>query len=136
MAHSNTGEHKRPIEPYEHTGQQRLNNPPAGLVTPETDPDAGPKTYAYDPHLDPQLVWAGKAEHTSFEVPTVSLHVHERIDPLTIMGAVRAKNGETSVQLSLFAQPRENPRFAKPSIFTGTLTIGPTASSPATPSWS
>lgn len=28
----------------------------------------------------PQLVWAGKAEHTSFEVPTVSLHVHERID--------------------------------------------------------
>ena len=30
----------------------------------------------YDPHLDPQLQWAGKAEHTSFEVPTVSLHVH------------------------------------------------------------
>ena len=46
-------------------------------MTPETDPDAGQKkkTYAYDPHLDPQLVWAGKAEHTSFEVPTVSLHV-------------------------------------------------------------
>ena len=29
-------------------------------------------TYEYDPHLDPQLVWAGKAEHTSFEVDTVS----------------------------------------------------------------
>ncbi len=51
-----------------------------GLVTPDTDPDAGAKkTYAYDPHLDPQLQWAGKAEHTSFELPTVSLHVHERI---------------------------------------------------------
>lgn len=31
----------------------------------------------------------GKAEHTSFEVPTVSLHVHERIDPRTIIEAVR-----------------------------------------------
>ena len=43
-----------------------MNNPPVGLVTPETDRDAGKKTYAHDPHLDPQLVWAGKAEHTSF----------------------------------------------------------------------
>ena len=48
--------------------KQRINNPPVGLVTPDTDPDAGQqkKTYAYDPHLDPQLVWAGKAEHASF----------------------------------------------------------------------
>ena len=72
---------KRQIDNYVHTGRERLNNPPVGLVTPDTDKDAGKKTYAYDPHLDPQLVWAGKAEHTSFEVPTVSLHVHERIDP-------------------------------------------------------
>ncbi len=100
---------KRPIETYQHTGEQRLNNPPAGLVTPETDPDAGKKTYAYDPHLDPQLVWAGKAEHTSFEVPTVSLHVHERIDPCTIIEAVRKRNGDVAVQLPLFAQPQENP---------------------------
>ena len=44
----------------------------------------------YDPHLDPQLVWAGKKEHSSFEVPTVSLHVHERIDPSTIIERHRA----------------------------------------------
>ena len=31
----------------------------------------------------------GKKEHTSFDVPTVSLHVHERIDPSTIIEAVR-----------------------------------------------
>jgi adenine-specific DNA-methyltransferase len=69
----------KPIEQYEHRDKQRLNNPPVGLVTPETDPDPeAQKGYAYDPHLDPKLVWAGKAEHTSFEVPTV--HVHERID--------------------------------------------------------
>jgi adenine-specific DNA-methyltransferase len=34
-----------------------------------------------NPPLDPQLIWAGKAEHTSFEVPMVSLHVYEHIDP-------------------------------------------------------
>ena len=64
------------IESYEHRDKERVNNPLAGLVTPQTDPDAGQqkKHYTYDPHLDPQLVWAGKAEHTSFEVPTVSLH--------------------------------------------------------------
>ena len=101
---------KRPIESYDHRDKDRLNNPPVGLVTPETDRDAGRKTYAYDPHLDPQLQWAGKAEHTSFEVPTVSLHVHERIDPRTIIEATRKRNGNGApVQGSLFELPEENP---------------------------
>ena len=76
---------KRAIAAYDHKDQKRPNNPPVGLVTPETDRDLGRKTYAYDPHLDPQLQWAGKAERLSFEVPTVSLHVHERIDARTII---------------------------------------------------
>ena len=99
---------KREVENYTHADKERVNNPPVGLVTPETDKDAGKKTYAHDPHLDPQLVWAGKAEHTSFEVPTVSLHVHERIDPRTIVEAVRKRNG-AGPQRSLFAIPEENP---------------------------
>jgi len=60
---------KRRIEQYDHKGQQRKNNPPVGLVTEATDRDTGKKQYAYDPHLDPTLTWAGKAEHTSFELP-------------------------------------------------------------------
>ena len=96
------------IETYTHPDKERVNNPPVGLVTPDTDKDAGKRTYAYDPHLDPQLQWAGKAEHTSFEVPTVSLHVHERIDPRSIIEAVRKQNSADS-QLSLFATPEENP---------------------------
>ena len=108
MARRGQPEKKRPIESYDHRGEERLNNPPVGLVTPETDRDAGKKSYAYDPHLDPQLQWAGKAEHTSFEVPTVSLHVHERIDPLTIIEATRKRNGGP-VQGSLFELPEENP---------------------------
>ncbi|MGC2170951.1 MAG: DNA methyltransferase [Candidatus Sulfotelmatobacter sp.] len=117
---------KRPIERYEHSDKKRINNPPVGLVTPETDPVAPThKTYDYippvpsvkprqqldyDPHLDPQLVWAGKKEHSSFEVPTVSLHVHERIDPHTIIDAVRKRNGNgLPVQPSLFERREENP---------------------------
>ncbi|MDR4470410.1 MAG: site-specific DNA-methyltransferase [Nitrospira sp.] len=101
---------KRNIETYTHTGKKRANNPPVGLVTPDTDKESGAKkTYAYDPHLDPALQWAGKTEHTSLEVPTVSLHVHERIDPRSIIEAVRKKNGTNFVQGSLFASLEENP---------------------------
>lgn len=100
---------KRPIQQYTHTDKARLNNPPVGLVTPETDQEKPKKKYQYDPHLDPQLVWAGKAEYTSFEVPTVSLHVHERIDPRTIVEAVRKRNGNGGPQMSLFEASRENP---------------------------
>src|SRR3990170_6392367 len=104
------GAGKRRVEQYDHKGQQRKNNPPVGLVTEATDRDAPKKRYAYDPHLDPTLTWAGKAEHASFEVPTVSLHVHERIDPKTIMEAVRRRNGTpASAQGSLFELPGENP---------------------------
>lgn len=100
---------KKPIEQYDHKGKARLNNPPVGLVTPETDPVIVPrKTYQYDPHLDPQLTWAGKAERTSFEIPTVSLHVHERIDPKTIIDTVKVKNGSHG-QPGLFDAVAENP---------------------------
>jgi len=90
--------------------KERLNNPPIGLVTAETDPiDVPSRTFAFDPHLDPTLGWAGKAERTSFEVPVVSLHVHERIEPRTIIDAVRKHEPKTARQAYLFATPRENP---------------------------
>jgi adenine-specific DNA-methyltransferase len=99
---------KRVIKSYTHDDKERLNNPPVGLVTPETDKDAGKRTYSHDPHLDPQLVWAGKAERTSLEVPTVSLHVHERIEPAAIIESVKKKNGDEG-QLPLFGRSKENP---------------------------
>ncbi len=34
---------RRPIESYEHKHKRRVNNPPVGLVTPGTHPDAGAK---------------------------------------------------------------------------------------------
>ena len=64
---------------------------------------------------EPYLNWAGKAERTSFEVDTVSLHVHERIDPMSILSTVRkaqgkaeAKAGKFEAQLGLFNAPFEN----------------------------
>ena len=101
-----------PIEQYEHKDKQRLNNPPVGLVDSRTD-NGGlkKKTYQYDPHLDPQLQWAGKAEHTSFDVPTVSLHVYERIDPRRIIESVQ-KEKESPFQISLFETEKKPLREA------------------------
>ncbi len=91
---------KDEVKQYVHDEQKRLNNPPVGLVTAETDRLNGKITYEFDQHLDPQLQWAGKKEGISFEVDTVSLHVHERIDPLSIIEAVRKR--EVQEQQSLF----------------------------------
>src|SRR5689334_2326078 len=43
----------------------------------------------------PYLNWTGKAERTSFEIDTVSLHVHERIDAMSILASVRKRMGES-----------------------------------------
>jgi adenine-specific DNA-methyltransferase len=90
------------VADYRHD-EKRKNNPPAGLVEFDRPPAKAKKEYAYDPHLDPQLVWAGKAEHTSFEVDTVSLHIHERISTQAILRAVRREEQEP--QMNLFAKP-------------------------------
>ncbi len=108
MAKKSSGKYHKDIASYRYDDKDRVNNPPVGLVTPDTDKDTGKKTYSYDPHLDPQLVWAGKAEHTYFDVPTVSLHVHERIDQRTIISAVHKKTGPKEKQLPLFDLQQEN----------------------------
>ena len=102
---------KKEIDSYDHKGAERVNIPQVGLVKPETDPDTGKrKSYQYDPHLDPQLQWAGKAERTSFEIPTASLHIHERIDPRRIVDSVRKQ--EDTPQLSLFEAEKKPLREA------------------------
>jgi adenine-specific DNA-methyltransferase len=45
----------------------------------------------------PYLQWTGKAERTSFAVDTVSLHVHERIDAMSILSAA-AQRQKTQAQ--------------------------------------
>ena len=53
----------------------------------------------------PYLNWSGKAERTSFEIDTVSLHVHERIDPASILEGVKKKlasGGMAEEQMDFF----------------------------------
>ena len=139
-------EEVKEVAAYEFT-EKRKNNPEVGLVSPDSDPDAGRAKWSYDPHLapelqfdgsairakmtdlieealasgdqekmtsalkelrklqDPFLQWTGKAEKTSFEVDTVSLHVHEKIDPATILRGLRSRIAETTpTQGDLFAE--------------------------------
>ncbi len=63
----------------------------------------------------PYLAWAGKAERTSFEVDTVSLHVHERIDSSTIIAAVRKNRG--SLPPGGGGAGRGGSRHHQPSLF-------------------
>lgn len=48
----------------------------------------------------PYLNWTGKAERTSLEIDTVSLHVHERVDPATVLAnaAKRLKGTDAGTQ--------------------------------------
>ena len=48
-----------------------------------------PVTYSYDSSLDPQLVWSGKAERLSFDVPTLPLFVHERLSTKAILETLK-----------------------------------------------
>ena len=56
------------VADYRHADASRLNAPSAGLAVQDTSPTetvvythAGRETPPLDPHLDPQLVWAGIA---------------------------------------------------------------------------
>ncbi len=90
------------IEFYLHKDKKRKNIPPANLADMEKNGHK-PKKYSYDPHFDPQLVWAGKTEHTNFEVPTVSLHTHEKVSTPAILNTL--KNGKWTNQINLFGDP-------------------------------
>ena len=91
---------KEDIDAYRHEAETRKNAVPVGLASYDTSKPK-PKKYEYDPHLDPQLIWSGKKEHTSFEVPTVSLYIHERIAPEAIIRSIMREDP----QIELFAKP-------------------------------
>jgi adenine-specific DNA-methyltransferase len=90
------------VTDYRHRNEKRKNNPDAGLASYNYKLEPKVK-YSHDPHLDPQLVWSGKAERTSFEVESVSLHIHERISTRAILDSIRRVHQWR--QERLFAEP-------------------------------
>lgn len=112
----------RDIETYTHDDKKRTNNPPVGMAQHDKAAEKV-KTYQFDPHLDPELQWAGKAEGTSFDVPTSSIHIHESIKPLNIIARVtkeysKAEEGQLEGQTSMFEAetPAERMRRRRESI--------------------
>ena len=112
----------RDIENYTHDDKKRTNNPPVGMAQHDKAEEKL-KTYQFDPHLDPTLQWAGKAEGMSFDVPTSSIHIHESIKPLNIIARVTkeysdAEAGQLKGQLGLFEAetPAERMRRRRESI--------------------
>ena len=57
------------VDDFRHADAKRLNNPPAGVAPTYEVRERQTRSYAYDPHLDPQLIWSGKAQidPTAFE---------------------------------------------------------------------
>lgn len=112
----------RDIENYTHDDKKRTNNPPVGMAQHDKAEEKL-KTYQFDPHLDPTLQWAGKAEGMSFDVTTSSIHIHESIKPLNIIARVTKEYSDTEAgqvkgQLGLFEAetPSERMRRRRESI--------------------
>jgi adenine-specific DNA-methyltransferase len=89
------------VDDFRHSEARRKNNPPAGIAPIYEVRERKTHTYVYDPHLDPQLIWSGKAEYTSFDVDVVSLHIHERISTRAILDAVHRPK---PIQFNLFGE--------------------------------
>ena len=102
------------IDDYKHSGK-RKNNPDVGLVSSVTDQTDKKNKYNFDPYLDPQLNWSGKEEKNELDVDIVSLHVHERIDPKSLIENLISTNIEkpskfNQVEINFF----NNSEFQKP----------------------
>lgn len=112
----------RDVEAYTHEDKKRTNNPPVGMAQHDKTEETV-KTYQFDPHLDPTLQWAGKAESMSFDVPTSSIHIHESIKPHSIVARVmreysNALEGQMEGQQTFFdaETPAERMRRRRESI--------------------
>ena len=97
---SRTATKRKEVDDYRHESARRLNNPTAALAREDIAP-VPQRTFSFDPHLDPQLVWTGKAEQDELLVEAPSIHVHERLSTEAIIKAARRENA----QVALFADP-------------------------------
>ena len=65
------------------------------------------KKYAYDPSIDPQLVWAGKEEQgVELSISTVPIYVQEHIAPEAIIARLKAGASDNQQQM-LFGETAE-----------------------------
>ena len=100
-------------ESYVHKNEKRKNIPETGLFANFKDDDKTQK-YRYDPNQDPTLWWSGKEEHQEFGVDTVPLHMHERVDPMTlILNLTKSKLLEQSNIVDFFDDEQRKLPYSK-----------------------
>ena len=88
------------VDDYRHGGAKRLNNPPAALAREDLD-EVPTRKFDYDPHLPPELWWAGKDHDAQLEVEAPSIHIHERLSAEAIVRTAQKEDA----QLDLFGDP-------------------------------
>jgi adenine-specific DNA-methyltransferase len=109
---------KAGVAAYEHKEDKRTNIPTQELSHHAKEPKTPPKKkYAYDPSLDPQIIWSGKsidadllaslksgvAEKEEFLVDTVPLYIQEKISPEAIINRLKSDTDDgPNLNLSLF----------------------------------
>lgn len=98
-----------PVSSYKHDSKRaRIPTQEESVKLSRREKQPVKKTYAYDPSLDPQLVWSGKKEQgTEFDVPTVPIYVQEKIAPEAIIARLKAGSADDR-QMLLFGETAED----------------------------
>lgn len=91
---------QKQVDDYRHVEPKRLNIPPAALAREDLD-EVPTRKFGYDPHLPPELWWAGKDHSAALEVEAPSIHIHERLSAEAIVRAAQKQDA----QLDLFGDP-------------------------------
>lgn len=89
------------VDDYRHKERTRLNIPPAALAREDLD-EVPTRKFDYDPHLPPELWWAGKDYADQLEVEAPSIHIHERLSAEAIIKATT----KDDPQLDFFGDPQ------------------------------
>lgn len=102
-----------PVKSYKHDAKRvRIPTQEESVKLSVREKQPVKTKYAYDPSLDPQLIWAGKREQgAEFAVPTVPIYVQEKIAPEAIIARLKL-GAEENAQMMLFGETAET-QFSK-----------------------
>lgn len=97
-----------PVTSYKHDARRvRIPTQEESVKLSARDKQPVKTRYAYDPSIDPQLVWAGKAEEgAEFSVPTVPIYVQEKVAPEAIISRLKSSMNDIA-QMMLFGETAE-----------------------------
>jgi len=93
---------EKDLRSYLHDKKDRSNNPQVWLVSLDTDIDPTITDYIIENRAEPSLKWVDDRETGKISVPNLSLHIHEKIDPLEFLKRIITSSKKLEKQQSLF----------------------------------